>query len=145
MQKKVVIINGPNMNLLGKREQDIYGSQSFDDYFLVLQAAFPEVELEYYQSNIEGELVNVIHTHGFGNAGIVLNAAAYTHTSVAIHDAIKGVETPVVEVHMSNTAAREEFRHQSLITAACTGAISGFGLHSYHLAIEALLHKISGK
>lgn len=139
MQKKVIIINGPNMNLLGKREKEIYGSSSFDDYFLQLKENFTDIEMEYVQSNIEGELVNFIHTYGFEGDGIVINAAAYTHTSVALHDAIKAVEVPVVEVHMSNTAAREEFRHHSLIAAACQGSISGFGLESYKLAIQALL------
>ena len=139
MRKKVVIINGPNMNLLGKREQDIYGNKSFDDYLLDLKSAFPDLDIEYFQSNIEGELVNAIHQYGFDYDGIVLNAAAYTHTSVALHDAIKGVETPVIEVHMSNTAAREEFRHNSLIAAACYGSIAGFGLHSYDLAVRALI------
>jgi 3-dehydroquinate dehydratase-2 len=139
MSKKVIIINGPNMNLLGKREQDIYGQMSFDDYFLQLKQSFPEIELLYFQSNVEGELVNAIHEHGFEGDGIVFNAAAYTHTSVALHDAIKAVDVQVIEVHMSNTAAREDFRHQSLIAAACKGTIAGFGLFSYNLAIEALL------
>lgn len=135
---KIQIINGPNLNLLGMREPDVYGSRSFNHYLEVLKDAFPDVELLYFQSNIEGEIINKIHETGFDYNGIVLNAGGYTHTSVAIRDAIKSVKTPVVEVHISNVHAREEFRHQSMISAVCLGVIAGFGLNSYRLAIEAI-------
>ena len=138
---KIQIINGPNINLLGKREPSIYGSQSFEDYLLELKKAYPQVEFDYYQSNVEGEMINKIHQVGFDYDGIVLNAGAYTHTSIALQDAIRAVKTPVVEVHISNVHAREEFRHKSMISCACVGVICGFGLHSYRLAIEALLVK----
>ncbi|NMB50447.1 MAG: type II 3-dehydroquinate dehydratase [Bacteroidales bacterium] len=138
---KIQIINGPNLNLLGVREPDVYGSVSFAEYFTQLQEIFPDVELEYFQSNIEGEIINKIQEAGFGCDGIVLNAAGYTHTSVAIRDAIKAVPAPVVEVHVSNVFAREEFRHRSMISAVCRGVIIGFGLDSYRLAIEALAGK----
>lgn len=132
---KILILNGPNLNLLGKREKNIYGDQSFESYFEKLQAKFKNFELEYYQSNIEGELVNKIHQVGFSYDGIVFNAGAYTHTSIALRDAIKGVETPVVEVHISNVHSREDFRQISYIAPVCVGSISGFGLNSYDLAL----------
>ena len=135
---KIQIINGPNINLLGKREPSIYGSQSFDDYLKVLEKAYPQVEFDYYQSNVEGEMINKIHEVGFDYDGIVLNAGAYTHTSIALQDAIRAVTTPVIEVHISNVHQREEFRHKSMIACACKGVICGFGLHSYRLAVEAL-------
>ena len=138
---KIQIINGPNINLLGKREPSIYGSQSFDDYLVELKQAYPQVEFEYYQSNIEGEMINKIHQVGFDNDGIVLNAGAYTHTSIALQDAIRAVTSPVVEVHISNVHAREEFRHRSMISCACLGVIAGFGMDSYRLAVEALLNR----
>jgi len=140
---KIQIINGPNLNLLGMREPDIYGDQSFSSYFKRLQEAFPEIGLHYYQSNVEGEIINKIHETGFDYDGIILNAGGYTHTSVAIRDAIKAVRTPVIEVHISNVYDREEFRHQSMISAVCAGVIGGFGLNSYRLAIEAI--KIANK
>ncbi len=137
---KIQIINGPNLNLLGKREPGIYGSQDFDSYLDTLRALYPEIEFLYFQSNVEGELINRIHEVGFGEVvGIVLNAGAYTHTSVALLDAIKAVQAPVIEVHISNVHQREEFRHKSLISAGCKGVICGFGLDSYRLAVEALI------
>lgn len=138
---KILIMNGPNLNLLGKREPGIYGARGFEDYYEELEGRYPEVELEYFQSNHEGALIDKIHEVGFEWDGIVLNAGAYTHTSVALQDAIRGVKTPVVEVHISNVHQREEFRHKSLISCACVGVICGFGLDSYRLAIEALLYK----
>ena len=136
---KVLIINGPNLNLLGKREPEIYGAHSFDDYFKELQNKFLATDLHYFQSNIEGEIIDKLHEVGFNYDGIILNAAAYTHTSVGIGDAVKAIETPVVEVHISNVHAREEFRHHSYIAANAKGVIVGFGLKSYDLAIESLL------
>lgn len=136
---KIIIINGPNLNLLGKREPEIYGANSFDDYFKELQNKFSDVDLSYFQSNIEGEIIDKLHEVGFNYDGIILNAAAYTHTSVGIGDAVKAIETPVVEVHISNVHAREEFRHQSFIAANARGVIVGFGLKSYDLAIESFL------
>jgi 3-dehydroquinate dehydratase-2 len=136
--KHIIIINGPNLNLLGKREPEIYGSQTFEEYFKQLQAKFPNVELMYFQSNVEGEIINKIHEVGFTYDGIVLNAAGYTHTSVSIADAVKSITTPVVEVHISNIYAREEFRHKSLIAPNCKGVVAGLGLMGYDLAIEAL-------
>lgn len=133
---KIQIINGPNLNLLGKRETSVYGSQSFEEYFILLKKRFPDHQLHYYQSNVEGEIVNKIHEVGFSFDGIILNAGAYTHTSVAIHDAIGGIKTGVIEVHISNVYAREEFRHKSLITSKCIGLITGFGMESYALALE---------
>lgn len=133
---KIQIINGPNLNLLGKREPDIYGSTSFDTSFTQLQQDFPDCELSYFQSNHEGAIIDKIHETGFSYDGIVLNAGAYTHTSVAIYDAIKSVNTPVIEVHISNIHTREEFRHKSMIAAACKGSIVGLGLLSYELAIS---------
>ena len=137
--KKIQIINGPNLNLLGKREPTIYGHSSFEDYLQVLRQRYPDCEFAYYQSNVEGELINKIHEVGFSYDGIVLNAGAYTHTSIALHDAIKAVTTPVVEVHFSNVHARESFRHVSMLSAACKGVILGFGLDSYRLAVESFL------
>ena len=137
--KKIQIINGPNLNLLGKREPTVYGNSSFEDYLDTLRARYPECEIAYYQSNVEGELINKIHEVGFTYDGIILNAGAYTHTSIALHDAIKAVTTPVVEVHISNVHARESFRHVSMLSAACKGVILGFGLDSYRLAVESLL------
>jgi len=136
---KIIIINGPNLNLLGKREPSIYGSATFEDYFVKLKEKFPSVELEYFQSNHEGELVDKLHEIGFSYDGIVLNAGAYTHTSVALGDAIKGIETQVIEVHISNTHAREEFRHKSFLSANAKGVILGFGLGSYELGIQSFL------
>ena len=138
---KIQIINGPNINLLGKREPGIYGARSFDDYLVELKGCYPDVEFEYYQSNVEGEMINKIHEVGFSFDGIVLNAGAYTHTSIALQDAIRAVSTPVIEVHISNVHQREEFRHKSMISCSCVGVICGFGLHSYRLAVEALLMK----
>jgi 3-dehydroquinate dehydratase II len=131
----IQIINGPNLNLLGKRETSIYGSESFEVFFDTLQKRFSSIKLAYYQSNVEGELVNKLHEVGFSFNGIILNAGAYTHTSVAIHDAIAGIKTPVVEVHISNVYSREEFRHKSLITSKCVGLITGFGLEGYAMAL----------
>ena len=136
---KIIIINGPNLNLLGKREPEIYGAHSFDDYFKELQNKFSDVDLSYFQSNIEGEIIDKLHEVGFSYDGVILNAAAYTHTSVGIGDAVKAIETPVVEVHISNVHAREEFRHHSYIAANAKGIILGFGLKSYDLAIESFL------
>ena len=138
---RIQIINGPNINLLGKREPSIYGAVSFEDYLVTLKAQYPDVQIEYYQSNIEGELINKIHEIGFSYDGIVLNAGAYTHTSIALQDAIRSVPSPVIEVHISNVHARESFRHVSMIACACKGVICGFGLNSYRLALEALLDK----
>ena len=134
---KILILNGPNLNLLGKREPEVYGDQTFEDYFEILQSKFKEVELEYYQSNIEGEIISKIQEVGFSYDGIVLNAASYTHTSVGIGDAVKAIETPVVEVHISNTHKRENFRHVSYISSGAKGVILGFGLQSYDLALES--------
>ena len=134
---KVLIINGPNLNLLGKREPDTYGNKNFESYFEQLKEKFPKVELEYYQSNIEGEIIDRLQAADGNFDGIVLNAAAYTHTSVGIGDAVKAISTPVVEVHISNTAAREEFRHRSFIAPNAEGVILGFGLKSYDLAISS--------
>lgn len=135
---KIQIINGPNLNLLGKREPEVYGSQSFEVYFEELKQAYPSIELDYFQSNIEGEIIDKIHQVGFDYDGIILNAGAYTHTSIAIGDAVKAVGSPVIEVHISNVYAREVFRHHSHISSSCKGIISGFGLYSYNLAINAL-------
>ena len=135
---KISIINGPNLNLLGRREPEKYGYTSFEDYFKVLISKYPDIIFEYFQSNIEGEIINEIQKSGNYADGIILNAAGYTHTSVAITDAIASIKIPVVEVHITNIAAREEFRHTSLIGRSCAGSISGFGLDSYRLAVEAL-------
>ncbi|MBP6656503.1 MAG: type II 3-dehydroquinate dehydratase [Bacteroidia bacterium] len=137
------IINGPNLNLLGKREPDLYGNQSFEAFFEVLKQEFQEVNLSYYQSNVEGELINNLHEKGFSVDGIILNAGGYTHTSVAIGDAVAAIKTPVVEVHISNIFAREEYRHISLIAGKCIGSISGFGMDSYKLAIIGLMNRKS--
>ena len=138
--KKIVIINGPNLNLLGKREPTVYGNRGFEDYFDELRKRYAgKVELEYFQSNHEGALIDELHEKGFDVDGIVLNAGAYTHTSVALHDAIRAITAPVIEVHISNVHQREEFRHHSFISSACRGVICGFGLDSYRLAIESLL------
>lgn len=134
---KLVIINGPNLNLLGKRETSIYGNESFESYLEKLKSLFSDTQIEYFQSNIEGEIVDKIHEHGFTADGIIINAGAYTHTSVAIRDAIAGVTTKTVEVHISNTLTREEFRHSSIIGPVCKGCIMGFGLDSYKLAIQS--------
>ena len=139
---RIIIINGPNLNLLGVREKSIYGDGNMEDYIVELRKRFTDVKIEYYQSNVEGELINKIHEVGFSYDGIVLNAAAYTHTSVALADALSGITTPAIEVHISNTAKREAFRHTSHISAVCMGTITGFGLDSYRLAIEALNIKI---
>lgn len=136
----IVIINGPNINLLGVREPEVYGSTPFERCLEKLRALYPAVKIISFQSNVEGFLIDKIHEVGFGDVGIVLNAGAYTHTSVALHDAIKAVTAPVVEVHISNVHKREEFRHRSMISAACVGVICGFGLDSYRLAVDALLH-----
>jgi 3-dehydroquinate dehydratase-2 len=136
---KISIINGPNLNLLGKREPEIYGNQTFEAYFNSLQEKFPQLELTYYQSNIEGELIDKIQELGFSYDGIILNAGAYTHTSVGIGDCIKAITTPVVEVHISNTFSRESFRHQSYISGNAKGVILGFGLRSYELAVLSFL------
>lgn len=136
---KLIIINGPNLNLLGKREPELYGDQTFEAYFRELQSRFPEVTLEYFQSNIEGELIDKIQEVGFSYDGIILNAAAYTHTSVGIGDSVKAIEAPVVEVHISNIAAREPFRHESYISAGARGVIFGFGLKGYDLAVRSFL------
>ncbi|MCD8318837.1 MAG: type II 3-dehydroquinate dehydratase [Paraprevotella sp.] len=137
---RIQIINGPNINLLGKREPGIYGAVSFEDYLTELRAAYPNLTIDYYQSNIEGKMIDKIHEVGFEDTGIVLNAGAYTHTSIALQDAIRAVTAPTIEVHISNVHKREEFRHKSMISCACLGVICGFGLDSYRLAIEALLH-----
>ena len=137
--KKILILNGPNLNLLGKREPAIYGSLSFAEFFESLKKKYADAELQYFQSNVEGELINKLHEVGFNFDGIILNAGAYTHTSIAIGDAIKGIETPVVEVHISNVHAREEFRHVSYIAPNAKGVIAGFGLQSYELALESFL------
>jgi 3-dehydroquinate dehydratase-2 len=136
---KIVVINGPNLNLLGLRETSIYGSESFENYFESLKSIFTDIDFEYFQSNVEGEIVNKIHQFGFNSDGIIINAGAYTHTSVAIRDAIAGVKTTFVEVHISNTLTREDFRHKSLIGPVCKGCIMGFGLDSYRLAVLSFL------
>ena len=136
---RVIIINGPNLNLLGQREPSVYGADSFEAYFATLQRAYPQLELSYFQSNHEGALLDKIHEVGFSYDGIILNAGAYTHTSVALHDAIRAITTPVVEVHISNTFAREAFRHHSYISAVAKGVIVGFGMESYRLALESFL------
>lgn len=134
---KLIIINGPNLNLLGIREKEIYGKKSFESYFENLSFKFPDIVLEFFQSNIEGEIINKLQETGFSYDGIILNAAAYTHTSLAIADAVKAINTPVIEVHISNIFSREEIRHTSLIAPYCKGSISGFGLKSYELAVKS--------
>jgi 3-dehydroquinate dehydratase-2 len=136
---KIIIINGPNLNLLGKREPDVYGSETFDSFFNQLKNDFPQIELSYFHSNIEGELIDKIQEVGFSFDGIILNTAAYTHTSIGIGDAVKAIQTPVIEVHISNTFARESFRHQSFISPNAKGIIIGFGLQSYKLALQSFL------
>ena len=136
---QIIIINGPNLNLLGKREPEIYGNQNFDAYFEMMQAKFPQFQLEYFQSNIEGEIIDKIQQVGFTSDGIILNAAAYSHTSIGIGDAVKAINSPVVEVHISNTFSRESFRHQSFISPHAKGVIIGFGLQGYELALMSFL------
>ncbi len=136
---KIAIVNGPNLNLLGLREPEKYGNSSFEEYLIVLKKHFPEIGFVYYQSNVEGEIINEIQKKGFSSDGIILNAGGYTHTSVAIADSIASVTAPVIEVHITNIAAREEFRHTSLIAGSCAGSIAGFGLDSYRLAVEAII------
>ncbi len=136
---KIQIINGPNLNLLGVREKSIYGDASFESYLEQLRLRYPAVEIAYYQSNVEGEIINKLHEVGFSYNGIVINAGAYTHTSIAIADAIAGINTPVIEVHISNVYKREEFRHHSMLAASCKGVIAGFGMDSYRLGIENFL------
>lgn len=136
---KIQIINGPNLNLLGSREPNIYGSTTFESYFEIIKQTFPSIEFSYFQSNVEGELIDKLHDVGFSFDGIILNAGAYTHTSVAIGDAVKAIETPVVEVHISNTFSRESFRHQSYIAPHAKGIVVGFGMKSYDLGILSLL------
>jgi len=136
---KVIIINGPNLNLLGKREPEIYGNTSFEEYFNELKSKYPTIELEYYQSNVEGELINKLHETGFSYDAIILNAGGYTHTSVALGDAVAAIKTPVIEVHISNIYTREEYRQHSLLSKHCKGVICGFGLDSYRLAIESMI------
>jgi 3-dehydroquinate dehydratase-2 len=138
---KLIIINGPNLNLLGVREPSVYGNKSFLEYLEELRKKFPSVQIEYFQSNVEGEIINKLHEVGFSYDGIILNAGGYTHTSVAIADAIAAIKIPVVEVHISNIYSREKFRHTSLIAGKCKGSISGFGLDSYRLAVESFLKK----
>lgn len=136
---KIIIINGPNLNLLGKREPEVYGNETFEDYFKKLSNEFPSLTLDYYQSNIEGKLIDKLQEVGFDYDGIILNAGAYTHTSIGIGDAVKAIKTPVIEVHISNTFSRETFRHQSYISPNTKGIIIGFGLESYRLAIQSFL------
>lgn len=138
---QIIIINGPNLNLLGTREPDTYGDTSFQIYFEQLKTVFPTLEIHYYQSNIEGEIINKLHEVGFTYDGIVLNAGGYTHTSVAISDAIAAIEVPVVEVHISNVHAREDYRHHSLLAKNCKGIVTGFGLKSYEMAVDSFLSK----
>lgn len=135
---KIIIINGPNLNLLGKREPSVYGNQSMEEYLPKLRAMYADADIEYYQSNVEGELVDKLQEVGFAYDGIVLNAGAYTHTSIALQDCIRTIAVPVVEVHISNVNNREEYRRHSMIAPACIGTIQGFGMDSYHLAVEAL-------
>lgn len=137
--KHILIINGPNLNMLGKREPSVYGNQSFDDYLLTLKSRYPELEISYYQSNVEGQMVDKLQQSGFDVDAIILNAGAYTHTSIAIADAIRSISAPVIEVHISNVYQREAFRHHSYLSPVCKGCIVGFGLDSYRLAIESLL------
>ncbi|GAB4134844.1 MAG: type II 3-dehydroquinate dehydratase [Bacteroidia bacterium] len=136
---RILILNGPNLNLLGKREPDVYGNISFEDILGALRSRYAGITIDYYQSNVEGELINKLHEYGFGYDGIIFNAGGYTHTSVALGDAVKAIATPVIEVHMSNIFAREEYRHHSFIAPGAKGSISGFGADSYRLAVEALL------
>ncbi len=140
----ILIINGPNLNLLGKREPGIYGNSSFESYFEELKKKYPQVNFEYYQSNVEGFLIDKLHEKGFSADGIILNAGAYTHTSLALADAIRAIKTPVIEVHISNVHSRESIRHTSMIAPACLGSISGFGMDSYRLAVEAIISEKYG-
>ena len=142
---KILLINGPNLNLLGIREKNIYGNTSFETYFNTLKEKYSSIDMEYYQSNIEGELINKVHEVGFIYDGIIINAGAYTHTSIAIRDALSGIKAPAVEVHISNILTRESFRHESLIGPVCIGSIMGFGLDSYRLGIEAIIEYIKSK
>jgi len=137
--KKIIIVNGPNLNLLGKREPNIYGSLTFNEFFETIKMKYSQINLEHFQSNIEGELINKLHSVGFDYDGVILNAAAYTHTSIGIGDAVAAIESPVVEVHISNTFDREEFRHQSFVAPHSKGVIVGFGLQSYELALQSFL------
>lgn len=137
---KIQIINGPNLNLLGVREKSIYGDSSFETYLVELHKRYPSIEIDYYQSNVEGEIINKLHEIGFSYDGIVLNAGAYTHTSVAIADAIAAIKAPVIEVHISNVYKREEFRHHSMLAASCKGVIAGFGMDSYRLGVESFIN-----
>ncbi|MCF0188017.1 MAG: type II 3-dehydroquinate dehydratase [Bacteroidaceae bacterium] len=137
---KIQIINGPNLNLLGKREPTIYGDTAFDAFLATLRAQYPDIIIDYFQSNHEGELIDCLHRVGFSYDGIILNAGAYTHTSIALHDAIRAITTPVIEVHISNVHAREPFRHTSFISPAAHGVICGFGLNTYRLAVEAIIN-----
>ena len=138
--KRIQIINGPNLNLLGKREPTVYGNQTFEDYFQELKLLFPDAQLDYFQSNMEGALIDKLHETGFTYDGIVLNAGAYTHTSIAIADAIRSITVPVIEVHISNVFKREDYRHHSFLSEACKGCIVGFGMDSYRLAVDSILH-----
>ena len=138
--KRIQIINGPNLNLLGKREPTVYGNQTFEDYFQKLKLLFPDAQLDYFQSNTEGALIDKLHETGFTYDGIVLNAGAYTHTSIAIADAIRSITVPVIEVHISNVFKREDYRHHSYLSEACKGCIVGFGMDSYRLAVDSILH-----
>jgi 3-dehydroquinate dehydratase II len=137
---KIIIINGPNLNLLGKRETEMYGMQSFEEFFISLKTKFQNIELDYFQSNVEGEIINRLHSVGFSYDGIILNAGAYTHTSIAIADTVAAIKTPVIEVHISNIFAREDYRHVSYLGAKCKGCISGFGLKGYELALQSFEH-----
>ena len=139
MGKRIIIINGPNLNLLGKREPEIYGSQDFETFFLALRKSYSDIQLDYFQSNVEGELINKLHETGFSFDGIILNPGGYSHTSISVSDAIAALKTPVVEVHISNLHRREEIRHHSLTAQNCVGVISGFGLTSYELALQYLI------
>ena len=139
--KKIIIINGPNLNLLGKREPEIYGSQSFEDFFETLKSQYSQFKIEYFQSNIEGELIDKLHEVGFSYDGVILNAAAYTHTSVGIGDAVKGISSPVIEVHISNIYAREDFRQKSFLSDIAEGVISGLGIQGYELALSTAINK----
>ena len=140
--KKIIIINGPNLNLLGVREPGVYGSRTFESYLQEMRQQLPDVQIDYYQSNVEGELINKIQEVGFSYDGILMNAGGYSHTSVAIRDAISAVTTPVIEVHISNIFAREEYRHHSMLSGVCRGMVCGLGLEGYRLAIESLLRTI---
>ena len=141
MQKRFIIINGPNLNLLGKRETNIYGDQDFEKFFVALRSNYDDIKLDYFQSNVEGELINKLHEIGFSYDGVIINPGGYSHTSVALRDAIAAIESPVIEVHISNIHAREEFRQQSLTAAVCVGVITGFGLWSYEMALQFLIDR----